>query len=146
MKKLKPALLIPLAFVVVAVVVMARSSQAGEPFVDMSYEAALTQAGGEGKLVFIAFSGTWCPPCKMMNATTWKNGAVRAALREHTIPLHVDAEQHRELTGQFDVRAVPTLLLLAPDGKVLHRAEGYLGADAFLKEFGEALRDHPSNR
>lgn len=78
----------------------------------------------------------------MMNATTWKDEAVRTALREHTVPLHLDVEQHAAVSRDYQVRAVPTLVLLSPDGKVVHRAEGYFGAGAFLEEFGAALRNN----
>lgn len=143
MKYVKPALLVLLLFIVVAVGLTARSSAPGEPFVNMPLDQALAKARQEGKLVFVDFGAAWCPPCKMLNATTWKNDAVRTALRDNTIPLQIDVEEQPTLAGRYNVRATPTLMLLSPDGKVLHRTEGYLSAEEFLKAYGPALHGHP---
>lgn len=41
-------------------------------FQALNLEQALQRAGEQKKLVFVDFFTTWCIPCKMMDASTWR--------------------------------------------------------------------------
>lgn len=63
------------------------------------------------------FSAPWCGPCKML-------GPKMDELAE-TIPvekINIDGEE--ELCERFEVRAVPTILIVDESGKVLNRIIG----------------------
>lgn len=108
-------------------------ARADKPFLALSLDAARERAQTENKLVFIDFFTTWCAPCKMMDRGTWKEPEVIAWLKEHTIPLKIDAEAEIALANKYRVRAYPTLLFLKPDGSELDRMMGYQEKNAFLK-------------
>lgn len=56
----------------------------------------------------LKFSATWCGPCKML-AKTLQSVQTEIEIEE------VDIEQNPELTQQYRIRGVPTLVLLQDD-------------------------------
>jgi thiol-disulfide isomerase/thioredoxin len=70
------------------------------------------------------FSATWCGPCKMLSK----------ALSSIESPVEieeVDIEANPELTQQFKIRGVPTLVLVEDDTE-LKRKVGAMSAEEFL--------------
>lgn len=122
-----------------AVATQPASGPAAEAFVAMSFDEAVVRAKAESKVLFVDFFTTWCPPCKLLDATTWKDTAVADWLRTRTVALKIDAEKNRELAQRFEVSGYPTLILIRPDGTVIDRFSGYLDARAFLDRFSASL-------
>ena len=109
----------------------------GVEFHDLDFDGAVDRAVAEQKVVFIDFFTTWCVPCKLMDATTFKNQAVAAWLAAHTVALKVDAEASDEnaaLAERFGVKSYPNYVYVAPDGKVLDRIAGRRDADEFIAD------------
>lgn len=59
----------------------------------------------------LKFSATWCGPCKMLAKT------LQTVQTEVEIE-NVDIEQNPELTQQYRIRGVPTLVLLQDDAEL----------------------------
>lgn len=80
-----------------------------------SLEAAIDDEG----TVLVDFHATWCGPCKQMEP-------VLEAIADSTAAniVKVDVDQHQELSAQFQVRGVPTLLVYQ-DGEQVERLVGY---------------------
>lgn len=110
-----------------------------KPFRSMSFEAACKAAKAEQKVVFIDFYTRWCGPCKKLDKTTWKNGAIQAWLTEKTIALKLDAEKEVALAKKYRINSYPTLLFLKPDGTEIDRLVGYKEPEDFLEEAKAAL-------
>jgi thioredoxin 1 len=73
----------------------------------------------------IDFSATWCGPCKML-------APVLAQVSENINDvkfLNVDIDDDQDLAAQFNVQAVPTLVLLK-DGKCISTQVGFQPQDA----------------
>ena len=112
--------------------------------------AAKAQAAKNNKLVLVDFTGsTWCPPC--------------IALHEYVLtqPEFLDfAEQHLELVAldfprdneqvdpanarlalEYQVDGFPTVIVMDPQGKTLHRLEGFSNknAKAYTADLKQAL-------
>ncbi|MDA0975632.1 MAG: thioredoxin family protein [Phycisphaerales bacterium] len=102
------------------------------PFRPIDYDAALEAAAREGKVVFLDFYASWCPPCRRLDSTTWKDPAVVAWLDANTIPVKIDAEAEGELAWAFMVEAYPTLVLVDAEGTELGRMLGFLPPEVFL--------------
>jgi thioredoxin len=68
--------------------------------------------------VLYKFYATWCGPCKIMKPVVDKIAS------EHKLNLvEVDIDQHPELADAYEVRGVPTLVLVE-DEKVVARHVG----------------------
>ena len=61
----------------------------------------------------LKFSASWCTPCKLLSAT----------LKDAEGLKEIDIDQNRELTAEYNVRSVPTLVFLQ-DGKEVERTVG----------------------
>ncbi len=71
------------------------------------------------------FSATWCGPCKML-AKTLSN-------IESPLPIEeIDIDKNPELTQQFKVRGVPTLVIVEDDVE-LKRKVGVMSGPEFLE-------------
>lgn len=114
------------------------------------YRPGIERARTEGRPVLVAFVTDWCGYCRKLEATTWRDPAVRARLAR-LVAVKVDAEETRERHGvaggelarRFGVRGYPTLLLLDSDGAVVSRAGGYLDPRGFIGWLDAGLQRLP---
>ena len=89
---------------------------------------------------------------------------VTELVSEHFIPVRIHIKEQPTMWKRFGVRWTPTVLILDPEGREVHRIEGYLPTDNFLaqlelglgfvyvaekkwqeaaNEFAQVVRDHP---
>jgi thiol:disulfide interchange protein DsbD len=109
-----------------------RSPIAWVPFSD----DALARAVAAGRPVLIDFEAEWCLPCREMDRTTFRDGAVvRAAASFATLKVDVTSADDRvnELMARFSVPGVPTYVFLGPDGHERRRLVGFVEADEMLR-------------
>jgi thiol-disulfide isomerase/thioredoxin len=88
------------------------------------FAAAESEAKTRGTALFIDFETVWCGPCKSMDEWVYTADEVAAAAGA-VVAVKVDGDERRDLAKRFDVAAYPTLVLVAPDGRVLKKAVGY---------------------
>jgi thiol:disulfide interchange protein len=119
---------------------------ASPPFRQLDLDAAMAEAGRDGKAVFIDFYATWCPPCRRLEAVTWPDASVQEWLLANTIPLKIDAEREHALASRFGVQAYPTLLFLDADGRELGRVLGFRDPGDFVTEGARILAAAAPNR
>ena len=62
---------------------------------------------------------------------TFGDPAVAKVMNEKFVPLKVNAMQQPKMIQELRVRAFPTIILAAPDGKILMTVEGYQDAVVF---------------
>ncbi|MFA6667563.1 MAG: thioredoxin family protein [Bacilli bacterium] len=79
----------------------------------------------------VDFNATWCGPCKMLHPNFEE---VSNELSDYRF-ISIDVDKNQELSARFNVRAVPTIVVLK-DGKLLKATAGYMDSKT-LKNFIE---------
>jgi len=80
-----------------------------------------------GKPVVIDFWATWCGPCRMVSPIIEE---LEQTYGDRAIVGKADVEEATELTAQFGVRNIPTVVFIK-DGKVVDKVVGAAGKDVF---------------
>ena len=112
------------------------------PVDDLERELAL--ASGQGKTAFLDFYADWCVSCKEMEAYTFTDEEVQAALA-NTVWLQADVTANdaadQELLGRFGVFGPPTIIFFDADGRRRDGYEvvGYMKATDFVEHLRLAL-------
>lgn len=101
----------------------------GRPFAE-----ALRKAKAEGKNVMVDMYAVWCGPCKLMDRTTFSDGAVGTWVKANFVPVKMDAEkgEGRTLSQRYMVNSFPTVLFLDGSGNEIDRLTAAYPPDAFL--------------
>ncbi|MBB3085058.1 thioredoxin family protein [Geodermatophilus sabuli] len=73
----------------------------------------------DADLTVVQFSTAFCGPCRATRARLRQMATTRPGLAA----VDVDAESHLDAVRALDVRVTPTLLFLAPDGRLLRRLD-----------------------
>ena len=96
--------------------------------------AALDRAHLNGHKVLLDFGGNWCLDCRML-AGVLDNPQVRRWTADHFEVVLIDVgrfNKNMDIAARWNVRvtAAPTVLVIAPDGRLLNRDDPYGLADA----------------
>lgn len=83
----------------------------------------------------LKFSAEWCAPCK----------ALKHNLKDLDFPIEeIDVQENEDLTAEYNIRNIPTLIYLDEDGEILHRSVGLVTKDAVLAKI-EELNEAPGD-
>ena len=100
-------------------------------FSDFSFDDALAKAKGDGKLLLVDATASWCQPCKHMDKTTWVDGNVVVAIGKDGLAIQFDVDEQKDLMKKLGVRAMPTVIAFR-DGKEIDRIVGMRAPAAFV--------------
>jgi thioredoxin-related protein/outer membrane protein assembly factor BamD (BamD/ComL family) len=104
------------------------------------YNTARKEAEKKGLPLVLDFGTENCFYCRKLDETTFRDPAVVKTLNEKFVPLKIDADREPALTQSLRIHLYPTLVLAAPDGKILGKPmEGYQDAAHFQESLQRAL-------
>ena len=104
-------------------------------------QSALERARNEGKPVLVNFYADWCVWCKRLETTTLKDAKVAWALQNKVVPLSLNVEgDGKELSNEYQVDGLPTIVVLDAGGRELGRIPGYMPPDSFLERVEDFIQ------
>ena len=117
-------------------------------FRTLSFDAALSAAKQEKKMVFIDFYTDWCGPCKRMSREVFPQKSVGDFMNARFVCLKLNAEKEGvELAKKYGVKAYPTYYVIDAQGKQLMTASGSMSPDDFIAKIESGLNpDHSPER
>jgi len=86
--------------------------------------------------VLVDFTATWCGPCKLLEPEVKKLAQEWGAKVK---VLKLDVDNSPDLTMQYQVMGVPTLMLFV-DGEPVERVTGFQPKDRLAQKFNPYLR------
>lgn len=110
-------------------------------FIENSWSQALKQAAAKNKYIFVDAYASWCGPCKMLKATTFKNNKVAEFYNSNFVNVAIDMEKGDgpQLAVQWGLRAYPTLIIFDAKGNPVYGTVGFIKADDLIKFGVKAL-------
>jgi uncharacterized protein YyaL (SSP411 family) len=116
-------------------------------------KAALKAARAQNKLIFLSIGYSTCHWCHVMEAESFSNDAIGAAMNENFVAIKVDREERPDIDSAYMAVARkmmsdpgwPLNVILTPDGKPFFAAS-YIPRDrlqALLERLGTAWKEHP---
>lgn len=96
-------------------------------------DETLLEAARSGRPVALVFSAAWCPNCRELQRQVLPSPEVTAA-GEPYLWVAIDVDRDLTLAHEYEVEAVPQVLLLEPSGAPRLRVVGLIGAGDLAAE------------
>lgn len=88
------------------------------------FQKARGEAASSEKPVLLVFSAEWCPACIAMQHGVWADADVGKVANERFVPVYVDVDdrEHTEVATRYGISAIPAVLIVDKEGRVLRQA------------------------
>ena len=105
-------------------------------------DALLEEARGDGRLILLDLTASWCTFCKKMDQVTYRDSSVESVIRDHYIAVRISDEDDPELAAHYADYGRPASVVLGDDGQELFRRRGYLEPQ-LMTWMLQAVADNP---
>jgi thiol-disulfide isomerase/thioredoxin len=107
-------------------------------FYQDSFNAALKLAAKEKKLLLVDFHAPWCPSCIRLDSEAFGEPVFQNATAKYIkISLNVDKVQLKEISKKYDVKAIPTIIVMNAKGEELTRILDFKPASVLVQELAK---------
>ena len=100
-------------------------------FTDVSFEEGVENAKAQGKVFVLDAMTSWCGPCKVMDKTTWVEPKLVEWMKDNTIAVQLDMDEHTQVKDGLGINAFPTIVAFK-DGREFDRLVGLHDAEYML--------------
>ena len=100
----------------------------------------LKSARQANKPLLIYFRADWCSWCKKMTRDTY-NAEEVIGLSRNFVCVQVDTDKNRQVSQEYKVTGLPTIIFLNPEGEVIKRVVGFRNSADFAKLMKEVIED-----
>jgi HEAT repeat protein/thioredoxin-related protein len=119
------------ALLAVFILTVAVAEPAAGPSFHPTFKAASDAAAADQSLVLLIFGAEWCGPCRELKNKTLSSPEFSQQGDALQIA-EVDIDANQKMAHDFAIEAVPTLVLLTADGKIVARQTGFLDPAGLL--------------
>ncbi len=97
-------------------------------------DAARRLAVQTNRPMLIHFWADWCRPCQRMQQQVFSRPEVARAIEQHFVPVKINVDHLPYTAHQYGVTALPTDVVVAPNGKVIAKFVGAPSASRYLAQ------------
>ncbi|WP_065218987.1 MULTISPECIES: thioredoxin family protein [Butyricimonas] len=120
-------------------------AQSGTRFMDnRPWQEVLQRAQRENKLIFVDCYTSWCGPCKQLATEIFPQKKMGKYLNKHFVNAKYDVEKGEGLTiwnlYEKEITVFPTMLILTPQGEIIHKVAGTRSADKLIAAIDMGLQ------
>jgi thioredoxin 1 len=108
-------------------------------FAAADWENSKSRAMTEGKLYFVDFDASYCATCRNMDESTYMSERLANYISKNVVAVRVDVQDFDGVmwSQQYEVEALPTMLIFNEQGELVKRIVGYQSADDLIEEFSQ---------
>jgi thioredoxin-related protein/YHS domain-containing protein len=87
--------------------------------------AAQAEAKERDLILWIQFTGPWCPNCRRMERGAFVHQTVVSLAKEKFVPVKLRSDEYESLALNLGLSVLPSTVLVRPNGEVINKFEGY---------------------
>lgn len=111
------------------------------------YNSAYFEAKTAKRLLWVQFTGPWCPSCKRMEHDSFPQARIVEHTKKSLVPVKLRSDENEDLALKFNLTGLPATVVVDPDTqKILAIHQGYLGPDELNDVFGRATALRENHR
>ncbi|MGE9746342.1 thioredoxin family protein [Bdellovibrio bacteriovorus] len=111
-------------------------------FIENDLEAAKVLAAKLKKNLLVDYGAPWCPACVRLETEVFGTRAFKDVTKDFVlVALNADMSVNKPFGKQYNIKAIPTVLILKPDGTELYRALDFAPADVYAKRIKDAKKN-----
>ncbi|MEN6329962.1 MAG: thioredoxin family protein [Methanobacteriaceae archaeon] len=95
---------------------------------------AFQQAQISNKMVFVDFYADWCHYCNQMDSETYTDVNVQQRIAQSYIAVKINTDDHPDLSSQYGIYGLPTIIIFDSNGQEIKRIEGYQSSSQLLSQ------------
>jgi YHS domain-containing protein len=107
------------------------------------YGSALEDARTGNRLLWIQFTGPWCPNCTRMERDSFPVPAIVEHSQRSFLPVKLRSDLNEQLVAAFNLTAIPATIIVAPNRDVIGFHQGYLGPEELESLLNDCLARNP---
>ncbi len=130
--------------VVLAVPGFAGAVQAAPIAWQKDIRSALRTSADEDKPLMVMVGAGWCGYCHKMLQQTFPDPALALRVNAQFVPVLLDADEQAELVQKLKVDAMPTVLVISPERKIVGRFAGFQSAAQLAARLAPFQRARPA--
>lgn len=102
----------------------------------------IAQVKNTHQLILLFIKTEECPWSKKMAKLTFENSSVISQINDNFIPLYSEFTDNNTAAMQYQVSAVPTTIILDPNGTIIKEVAGYIDPVAMTKLLSETAKSY----